>query len=212
MPTSPETDGHTHLAEEQAMERSDAEQAAEHGRREAAAKQAVEQGRAEQAVDDGQAEQAVARDRDEEIAALLDQLARSNERQLRARADLDNYRKRTERDANRQLAAARMAVLLDWLPAVDSVERALRMEPGDAGLTAVLEQMRAILTRYGVVGIDAVGERFDPQRHEALVTRPDLEVPGHTVLEVLRSGFAVADGGVLRPAQVVVSQRPEGEF
>jgi len=149
---------------------------------------------------------------DEQIADLRDQLARCTERELRARADLDNYRKRTERDAARRLAAARQAVLLDWLPAVDSVERALRIQPDDPGLIAVREQMRAILSRYGVVDIDAVGARFDPRLHEALATRPALDEPGHTVLEVVRSGFALADGAVLRPAQVVVSRRPEGEF
>jgi molecular chaperone GrpE len=210
MPTSPGTDHRTATGHGgRAAERGTDVEVAQQDSGPAPDDQAMPNGRADQAADDGLAER---RGRDEEVSELLEQLARCNERHLRARADLDNYRKRTERDAARQLATARQAVLLDWLPAVDSVERALRMEPDDAGLTAVLEQMRAILARYGVVGIDAAGERFDPERHEALVTRPDLEVPGHTVLEVLRSGFALADGAVLRPAQVVVSQRPEGEF
>jgi molecular chaperone GrpE len=58
--------------------------------------------------------------------------------------------------------------------------------------------------------LDAVGVRFDPQRHEAISVRPAPDAPDQTVLEVARSGFALADGTILRPAQVVVSRRPAG--
>jgi molecular chaperone GrpE len=143
-----------------------------------------------------------------EVAALREELARAQDRHRRALADLDNYRKRTERESERRVGEARQALLRDWLEAVDSVERALQLEPGDPGLTAVLEQMDAILARYGVSRLDAVGARFDPERHEAISVQHSTDAPDYTVLEVARSGFGVGDGEVLRPALVVVSRRP----
>ena len=146
-----------------------------------------------------------------EVAALREDLARTQDRHRRALADLDNYRKRAERDGDRRVAAARRALLGDWLEAIDSVERALRMEPGDPGLSAVLAQMDAILAREGVARLDAAGARFDPERHEAIAVQPAADAPDYTVLEVARSGFGLDDGEVLRPAQVVVARRPTGE-
>jgi molecular chaperone GrpE len=147
----------------------------------------------------------------EEVAALREELALAQDRHRRALADLDNYRKRVAGDGERRAAAARQAVLSEWLEAVDSVERALRMEPGDPGLTAVLAQMDAILARQGVERLDAAGAPFDPKRHEAIAVQPTADAPDFTVLEVARSGFALKDGEVLRPAQVVVARRPAGE-
>lgn len=143
-------------------------------------------------------------------AALRDELARADDRYKRALADLDNYRKRSAREVERQVAEAREAQLRDWLQAVDSVERALSMQPGDAGLEAVLEQMDEILARQGVVRLGVVGERFDPQHHEAVGVAPAAELPDGVVVEVARSGFGLGDGRLLRPAQVVVSRRPVG--
>lgn len=147
----------------------------------------------------------------EEVATLREELSSTQDRYRRALADLDNYRKRTEGDGARRAAAARRALLGEWLEAVDSVERALRMEPGDPGLSAVLAQMEAILARHGIERIDVVGARFDPERHEAIAVQPAADAPDYTVLEVARSGFGIDGGEVLRPAQVVVARRPAGE-
>lgn len=141
-------------------------------------------------------------------AALREELDRAQERYRRALADLDNYRKRAVRETDRRVAEATRGLLSEWLEAVDSVERALRLEPGDPGLTAVLDQMEAILARHGVVRIEAAGTRFDPERHEAIAVQP-ANATEPTVLEVARSGFVWNDGGIIRPAQVVVSRRAE---
>jgi molecular chaperone GrpE len=146
-----------------------------------------------------------------ELVAVREELAQTQDRYRRALADLDNYRKRAEREGNRRVGEAQRAVLREWLDAVDSVELALRMEPGDPGLTAVLAQMDAILARHGVARLDTVGARFDPERHEAIAVQPADDVPERTVLDVARSGFSVGDGEILRPAQVVVAQRPAGQ-
>jgi molecular chaperone GrpE len=151
-------------------------------------------------------EPATERDLHAEVAALED-------RYKRALAELENYRKRTARDMERRAAESREAIIRDWLEAVDSVERALRMAPEGPvadGLRGVLEQMEAILRREGVERIGAPGERFDPERFEAVGVRDTSEVPDRTVVEVVRSGFG-SDGHVLRPAQVIVAtaQRPD---
>jgi molecular chaperone GrpE len=145
---------------------------------------------------------------DEDVAA---ELARIEDRYKRALADLDNYRKRAGREVERRVGEAGDALLRDWFEVVDSLERALRAHPEGPladGLRAVLDQIEAILARQGVTRIGAVGESFDPERHEAIDVRTTDEVEDRTVLEVARSGFAVRDR-VLRPAQVVVSRRPD---
>jgi molecular chaperone GrpE len=145
-----------------------------------------------------------------DVAALSAELARSEERYKRALADLDNYRKRTARDLERHRIEIRDELSRDWLEVVDSVERALRTSPEDEGLQALLEQMEGVLARLGVHRIGAVGERFDPELHEAVSVRESDEVDDRTVLDVARSGFAIGDH-VLRPAQVVVSRRRQAE-
>ncbi len=127
-----------------------------------------------------------------------------DERYLRARADLDNYRKRSAQEVERRVGEATERLLLDWLEAVDSVDRALAMQPSD-GLGSVLGQMEAILARQGVERVGSEGERFDPELHEAISVRDTDEAPDRTVLDVARSGYRRGER-VLRPAQVVVSR------
>jgi molecular chaperone GrpE len=140
------------------------------------------------------------------------ELAQMEDRYKRALADLDNYRKRSAREADRRISDSADAQLREWLEVVDSIERALVMGPEDPvteGLRAVLEQMESILARHGVQQIGAPGERFDPDRHEAIGVQPTNEVPDHTVLNVARSGYT-RDGRVLRPAQVIVARASPG--
>ena len=150
----------------------------------------------------------------DELAELRGRYEQLDDRYRRALADLDNYRKRSARDVERRVAEGREALVRDWLEALDSVERALRMAPdtpGAEGLRAVLDQMEAILARQGVTRIGAAGEPFDPERHEAVGVVESDEVPDRAIVEVARSGFALGDR-VLRPAQVIVArnQRREG--
>jgi len=144
-------------------------------------------------------------------AELEERNAQLEDRYKRALADLDNYRKRSARELDRRVQEASDALVREWLEAIDSIERAVRMDAGGPlgqGMSAVLEQMEAILARHGVRRIGAPGEPFDPERHEAVEVRETDEVPERTVVDVLRAGFAV-DGRVLRPAQVAVSRRPQ---
>jgi molecular chaperone GrpE len=138
------------------------------------------------------------------VADLEARNAELEDRNLRARADLENYRKRTAREIERRVGDEREAVVLDWLEALDSVERALRMSPESEGLRAVLEQMEAILKREGIARTGAPGDPFDPERHEAIGVR-DGEGAQPRIADVARSGFTVSDR-VLRPAQVIVTR------
>jgi molecular chaperone GrpE len=142
---------------------------------------------------------------------LSDELARIEDRYKRALADLDNYRKRATREVDRRVAEARESALSDWLQVVDSVERAIQLEPEGPcheGLRAVLQQIDAVLDRQGAERIGAPGDEFDPERHEAVAVRASGDVPDRTIVEVQRSGFAHGDR-VIRPAQVVVARAPE---
>jgi molecular chaperone GrpE len=151
-------------------------------------------------------------EQDTEVEQLRARLVEAEDRSLRARADLDNYRKRADRELERRVLAERDALLLRWLEVVDSVERALTLEaehPDAArGLHAVREQMETVLARDGVEPIGAPGEEFDPELHEALLVVPTADRPPGTIVDVARSGYRVGDR-VLRPAQVAVASAPD---
>jgi molecular chaperone GrpE len=143
-------------------------------------------------------------------AELEAEVARLDDRFRRARADLDNYRKRTNKDVERRITEGTDALLGDWLEVADSVDRALTLAPLDDGLRAVGEQIEATLARQGVARIGVVGEPFDPDLHEAVAAVAASDRPDGTIVEVIRSGYA-RDGRVLRPALVAVAQRPRGD-
>jgi molecular chaperone GrpE len=149
----------------------------------------------------------------EQMAELQQRYEQLDDRYKRALADLDNYRKRFQRDLDRRVVETREGVVRDWLEAVDSVERALRTDPEGPlleGLRAVLDQMDGILRRYGVRRIGAPGEPFDPELHEAIGVVDTDQEPDRAIVDVARSGFAIGDR-VLRPAQVVVARNPGRE-
>jgi molecular chaperone GrpE len=130
-------------------------------------------------------------------------------RYRRALADLDNYRKRADREMQRRVDERTESLSREWLEAVDSVERALRSASGTAaeGLRAVMDQMDAILARHNVSRINALpGDRFNPELHEAVGTVSTDEYPDRTIAEVARSGYMIG-GRVLRPAEVIVNRR-----
>lgn len=142
---------------------------------------------------------------------LAAQLAAIEDRYKRALADLDNYRKRAGREIESRVQQATDASLRDWLQAVDSVERAMQMDPDGpcaVGLRAIFEQMETVLARQGMVRLGAPGETFDPGRHEAVAVRASDDVPDRTIIAVQRSGYARGNR-VVRPAQVVVARSHE---
>lgn len=128
----------------------------------------------------------------------------------RALADLDNLRKRSEREVARVRSIERAEVVAQWLPIVDNLERALEHSGADSaavveGVRAVHDQAVALLARLGFPRFDDLGKPFDPGRHEAMGVVDSELAPG-TVVGVVRPGYD-GPGVVLRPAGVVVSRR-----
>ena len=146
------------------------------------------------------------------LVHALAQLETAEDRFLRARADLDNYRRRAEREIERRVREQTDELIRGWLEVVDSVERAFALEREHprlaAGLRAFLDQMNGVLARQGVTRIGEVGEPFDPVMHDAVAVDSTSDQPEGAVAEVTRSGYAIGDR-VLRAAQVAVSRRPD---
>ena len=155
------------------------------------------------AGDDSRAEVADRRDESRDAAQLEDQLRR-------ALADLDNLRKRYQRDLHRERAAEGGRLAAAWLPVVDNLELALRHTNDDPvalveGVRAVHEQAVATLAGLGYPRFDSVGEIFDPAVHEAVGTVHE-DAPSGTVVAVVRPGYGTPEA-LLRPAGVVVATR-----
>jgi molecular chaperone GrpE len=151
---------------------------------------------------------------DERPASEPDQRPASepDQRLLRALADLDNLRKRVDREVTRQRAEERADVAQRWLPVVDDLERALEYagssdDPLVAGVRATFERALLVLDQLGFPRFDDVGAPFDPTRHEAVGTIDTDAAPG-TVAATTRAGYG-SDQAVLRPASVIVARRPE---
>ncbi|MFT3913343.1 MAG: nucleotide exchange factor GrpE [Anaeromyxobacteraceae bacterium] len=139
---------------------------------------------------------------------LMEKLKDEHDKMLRAAADLENYKKRAlkEKDEIQKFGNERM--LKDILPAVDNLDRALAAAPAGDKLTEGVKLVRAsleqALAKHGVKGFSAMGQPFDPARHEALMQVPTAEhAPGTVVLEHAR-GWTLNDR-LLRPAMVGVS-------
>lgn len=134
---------------------------------------------------------------------------------LRARADLDNTRRRLERDAenSRKFALEKFAGGL--LAVVDSLERGLAatpagdeaLKPAREGLELTLKLLLDTLARFEVEQVDPQGQPFNPQLHEAMAQLPNGELAPNTVVDVMQKGYTLA-GRLLRPALVAVSRAP----
>ena len=142
-------------------------------------------------------------------AELEARVAELEDQWRRALADLDNLRKRFSREVERERADERARVAGTWLPVVDHLEMALGHAAADPtsiveGVRAVRDQALALLAALGFSRDEAVGQLFDPARHEALSAVSDSDAPPGTVLHVVRPGYG-GDGRQLRPASVVVA-------
>jgi len=129
----------------------------------------------------------------------------------RARADFENYQKRTQRDLAQELRYSHRAFALDVLPILDNFERAVAAakQAGETGplvqgVAMIQNQFLDLLRRHGVTRIEAQGQPFDPNLHQAVMQQPSQDQPPNTVLQVLEQGFMIHDR-VLRPARVIVS-------
>jgi molecular chaperone GrpE len=132
---------------------------------------------------------------------------------LRAVAELENYRKRAERDVDnaRKFAIERFAQELVTVgDALEAGINAGAANPGPAlleGAQATLRQLYRAFDKAGIKIIDPVSQPFDPEWHEAMVAQESVELPPNTVLSVIQKGYSL-NGRLLRPARVIVSKAP----
>ncbi|NML75104.1 nucleotide exchange factor GrpE [Rhizobium sp. S-51] len=158
------------------------------------------------------------------IEALKAENAELRDRFLRLAAEMDNLRRRTERELKDAKTYAVTGFARDMLGVSDNLRRALETLPeelraaADAGISALVEGvemtergMLSTLERHGVRKIDAEGQKFDPNFHQAMFEVPNPNVPNNTVVQVVQAGYAIGDR-VLRPAMVGVAKGgPKGE-
>lgn len=145
-----------------------------------------------------------------ELESLRADVARIREEALRERADLENQRKRLQRDVELARKFANERLLGDLLPVIDSLEAGLAAAPGDAGavregMELTLRQLLKVAADHGLKAVDPVGQPFNPEHHQAMsmVDSPD-HAPGH-VVQVYQKGWLLNER-LLRPALVVVSR------
>ena len=142
---------------------------------------------------------------------MLERLKEEHERVLRTAADLDNYKKRAAREREELQKFANEKLLQDFLPALDGLDRALAAAPAEdplgEGVRLVRQSLEQALAKHGITAFSALGERFDPAFHEALLQVPTADqAPGTVVLEHAR-GFKLHDR-LVRPAMVGVAVEP----
>jgi len=135
---------------------------------------------------------------------------------LRARADLENYRKRVTRERQEALRYAHLALVERLLPVLDSFEMAIAAanQGGDASRDSILQgvamvqgQLKTALSEVGVQEVEAAGQIFDPALHEAVAHQESQEVAEGHVLQQLRKGYRLHDR-LVRPATVIVAKKP----
>ncbi len=137
------------------------------------------------------------------------------DRYLRLSAELENYKKRTEKEKAETYKFANENILKDLLPVLDNLERALEhgRESGNPkalldGVEMTHKSLWTVLEKYGITKIEAMGEDFDPNHHEAVMVQEDAHKPAGQVISQLQIGYRLHNR-LVRPAMVVVSKKPE---
>ncbi|MBC8104925.1 MAG: nucleotide exchange factor GrpE [Cytophagales bacterium] len=146
-----------------------------------------------------------------ELEAANRRAEESQEAFLRARADFANYKRRNEEEKETLRSVMNADLLTRLLPIADNFERALQAasqtqdyEKLVGGVNAVYRQMQEFLTREGVTPIEATGEEFDPNLHNAVLREETTEYAENSVIEELQKGYLL-NGKVLRPTMVKVA-------
>ena len=151
----------------------------------------------------------------DETDELKRQLHEKQDQLLRALAETDNVRRRAQRDKDEYVKYAAESLIKDLVPALDNLDRALAAAraAGEAvgvvdGVELIQRELLKVLERHGVTRYSALGQLFDPNRHEAIARVVSaVEAPG-TVVNEIASGYLL-NGRVLRPAMVGVAAAPD---
>jgi len=150
-----------------------------------------------------------------DIEELKRQLEERQDRLTRALAETDNVRRRAQRDREDYVKYATEALLRDIIPVIDNLDRALNAaraagESGTvvSGVELIQRELLRVLEKAGLSRYSAVGERFDPTRHEAIARVVSADRPPDTVVQETAAGYLL-NGRVLRPAMVAVAGAPD---
>jgi molecular chaperone GrpE len=150
------------------------------------------------------------------VDALEHQLADLRSRELKAQAELENFRRRTLRDVETQLKFASSSLVSDLLEVVDNLHRATESAAASstqnvdgliAGVRMVQQQFANVLAKHHCKPIPGVGHPFDPNVHQAIAQQPSNDFPAGTVLIETSRGYLMHDR-VVRPSMVIVSTGP----
>jgi molecular chaperone GrpE len=156
---------------------------------------------------------------EKDLDALLADTQRERDEYLdlakRTKADFENFRKRMSAEVQAASARGKGEVIREVVPVLDDLERAIQaagLDPeGDSddglahGVLLVFRSLREALVRNGVEAVDPIGERFDPNVHEALSTQPVDGAEAGTVVETMQKGYRLGEQ-LIRPARVVVAE------
>jgi len=161
-----------------------------------------------------QAEGETATDKEALVTQLRTELDEARDRILRGLADLDNYRKRANRQIEEERRYAALPIVREILPVLDNIRRAIEAAEKNADAVSLLEGFRlvgrmleAVLERNHCTPIESLHKPFDPHVHEAVLQQPSKDLPPNTVLQEVRGGYMLHDR-VVRPSQVIVSSAP----
>ena len=150
-----------------------------------------------------------------DVEELKRQVADKQDRLLRALAEVDNVKRRTQREREDYVRYANEGLVRDLLPIIDNFDRALDAARATQeaakvveGVALIQRELLKVLERVGVTRYSAIGERFDPNRHDAAGRVVSATQPPDTVVAELTAGYTL-NGRVLRPAQVVVAAAPD---
>jgi molecular chaperone GrpE len=155
-----------------------------------------------------------AKDADDPVASMQADLDRFRDLAMRSQADFENYKKRSAREKEEAIKYANKSLLEKLASIVDHFELGLEAARGVgekspiySGMSLVLKQLQDLLAENGLQPIEAVGQKFDPNLHEAIAHQPSDEVPEEHVISQTRRGYRFKDR-LLRPSTVVVSSGP----
>ena len=148
---------------------------------------------------------------DQPSGDLETELASEKDRALRLQAEMQNLRNRTSREIADERRYGSMALLKNLLPVVDNIDRAIEAAEKQEGSESLLEgfklvrqQLMGVLEQHQCQPIEALGQPFDPQVHEAILKQPSGDYPADHVMMVTQQGYQLHER-VVRPSQVIVS-------
>lgn len=136
---------------------------------------------------------------------------------LRAKADMENARRRAEGEVSKARKFALEKFAGELLPVADNLERALQMadteneslKPMIDGVEITLKSFFGTIDKFGLKVIDPQGQIFNPEQHQAMSMQENADLPANTVMAVMQKGYEI-NGRLLRPAMVMVSRTPDG--